>query len=468
MLRKGRVLCSLMTEDRIRWKEAAAYAVGDTASCLYYNTFNVFLMFFYTDTYGLAPAALGAMLLITRIWDTLLDPVMGMVADRTRSRWGQFRPWLLWMAVPYGIAGVMTFVTPDFSPSGKLLYAYVTYTLVMMVYTAINIPYGALLGVITRHSEERTRLSSFRFLGAFAGNLIVQGSLLYLVKTLGHGNDRRGYPLAMGIYALAAIGLFLLTFSYTRERVRPPKSQRTNIRQDLADLAYNRPWIVLCATGIICLTWICIRQACTVYYFKYFAGSEGMASSFMVCGTLATLAGVACTSKLTRWLGGKKRAYIMYNLANAGANAALYLAGPSDFALMYATQILGSFFIGPILPLTWAMYADAADYGEWKNGRRATGLCFSAATFSQKIGWTIGSALAAWMLAFCGFQANAAQTPATLRGIQMMMSIIPGAACLLTAGGALFYNLDGDTQRAIEADLLKREHAQGANCEKTT
>lgn len=446
-----------MAQTPIRWKERIAYAAGDTASCLYYNTFAVFLVFFYTDVFGITAAAAGTMLLITRVWDTLLDPLMGMVADRTRTRWGHFRPWLLWMAVPYGITGILTFVTPGFSPAGKLIYAYVTYTLVMMVYTAINIPYGALLGVITPQSEERTRLSSYRFLGAFLGNLIVQGSLLYLVHALGGGQDQRGFPLAMGIYAVVATGLFLFTFSATNERVRPPQSQKSGIHQDVRDLLHNRPWVVLCLTGVLCLVWISIRGACIVYYFKYYVGSEGMASSFMVIGTLATLLGVSLTARVTNLLGGKKTAYIVLSFLTGVTNAALYLAGPSDVTLIFATQILGSLFSGPLLPLTWSMYADTADYGEWKFGRRATGLTFSAATFAQKMGWTVGASLAAWILAYFGFQANVVQNFGTLRGIKLMMSVLPAIGCLLTMVAAFFYGIDRKLQQEIEADLSARK-----------
>ena len=437
----------------LRWREKLAYAAGDTASCLYYNTFNVFLMFFYTDVFGIGAAAVGTMLLVTRIWDTMLDPLMGMAADRTRSRFGHFRPWILWMAVPYAVTGTLAFITPGFDASGKLIYAYITYTLVMMVYTAINIPYGALLGVITANSEERTRLSSYRFLGAFLGNLIVQGTLLHLVGVLGHGQPQRGFPLAMGVFAVAAAGLFLFTFSSTKERVQPPVSQKSSMRQDLGDLLKNRPWVILCVTGILCLIWISIRNACTVYYFKYYVGSETMASSFMVLGTLATLLGVALTSRISRMLGGKRRAYIVLTLISAGLNAALYPARPSDLVLIYATQILGSFFSGPLLPLTWSMYADTADYGHWKYGRRATGLTFSAATFSQKIGWTLGGSIAAWVLAYFGFQANAVQNVGTLGGIRLMMSLLPAIVCVLTAVAAGFYRLDGKLLREVEEDL---------------
>lgn len=448
--------------ERVRLVERVGYAAGDLASCLYYNTFSLFLMFFYTDTFGIGPAAAGTMLLVTRTWDNFADPLMGLLADRTKSRFGKFRPWLLWIAVPFFISGVLAFITPGFGPTGKLLYAYATYTLVMLVYTAINIPYGALLGVITPDSAERTRLSSYRFLGAFAGNLVVQGTLLTLVKTLGRGNDRLGWPLAVGVFGLAAMLLFLFTFSITRERVQAVSESAATVRGDLLDLLRNRPWLVLGAVSILCLTWISIRNACLVYYFKYYVGRADLTTSFLVAGTVCTLGGVALTDHITTLLGGKKRAYIWLTLLGAATHIGLYFAGPRDFVLMYASQMAGSFFTGPLFPLIWAMYADTADYGEWRFGRRATGLIFSAGTFSQKMGWTVGAAVAGWLLGLYGYQANAAQNVNTLFGIRLLVSLMPAAACGLTVLAAPFYNLDAVLEKRIERELAVRRQEGAA------
>jgi GPH family glycoside/pentoside/hexuronide:cation symporter len=442
--------------DRVRWFERAGYACGDLASCLYYNTWALFLMIFYTDTFGIGPAAAGTMLLVTRTWDMFADPVMGVISDRTRSRFGKFRPWLLWMCAPFAIAGVLTFITPNFSPTGKLIYAYATYTLVMLVYTAINVPYGALLGVITHDADERTRLSSARFIGAFCGNFVVQGTLLFLVKRLGGGNDRTGFPLAMSLYAALAMGLFLVTFATTKERVQPQARHRSSVRVDLGDLLRNRPWLVLGGASILCLIWVSMRGAATLYYFKYFVGNTQLASSWLVSGTAATLLGVACTAPITRWLGGRKRAFVWLQLLNVITCGALYFAAPSNYVLIFGTQIVGSFLNGPLLPLVWAMYADTADYAEWRFGRRSTGLIFSAGTFAQKMGWTVGGAVAGWLLAAFGFHANVAQSALTLTGIRMMMSLLPAAASVVTAAAAMFYTLDAATSQRVQAELKER------------
>ena len=216
------------TVQPLRFSEKIGYGFGDLASCLFWQTFTVFLLFFYTDVFGIAAAAAGTMIGVVRIIDLFADPVMGMIGDRTKTRWGKFRPYLLWVALPFGLIGFLTFYSPDLSATGKLTYAYITYGAMMLVYTAINIPYGALMGVVTPDSLERTKLSSYRFLGAFTGNMIVQTFTVGLVKHFGAGNDKLGYRYAIGIYAVSAVLLFLGTFSLTRERVLPPRDQQTS------------------------------------------------------------------------------------------------------------------------------------------------------------------------------------------------------------------------------------------------
>lgn len=442
--------------QKVTFLEKIGYGVGDTASCLYYQTFSMFLMYFYTDTFGISAAAVGTMFLITRIWDTANDPMMGMIADRTNTRWGKFRPWILWMILPYAITGVLLFITPDLSVTGKLIYAYVTYTLVTMAYTAINIPYGALLGVITSDSNVRTQLSSFRFIGAFMGNLIIQGLLIIMVDKFGGGNKQLGYPLAMGLFALIASGLWFFTFSSSKERIQPPKDQKSTLKQDLTDLMKNRPWLILGLMGILTLIWVSLRNGAMMYYFNYYVGDEKKAAAFMVVGTIFSLLGVSATAFATKILGGKKRAYIIISALNAVLTGLFFIAKPDGFVVMYATHILGSFVAGPLMPMTWSMYADTADYAEWKFGRRATGLIFSAATFSQKMGWTVGGAIAGWVLAAFNYQPNVAQTDEALLGIRLMMSILPAIGSLLVCGAAVFYNLSEDNLEEIQKDLAAR------------
>jgi GPH family glycoside/pentoside/hexuronide:cation symporter len=416
----------------------------------------MFLMYFYTDTFGVSAAAVGTMFLVTRIWDTFNDPIMGMITDRTNTRHGKFRPWILWMIIPYAISGVVLFITPNLSLAGKLIYAYITYTLVTMAYTAINIPYGALLGVMSSNPDERTQLSSFRFIGAFTGNIIIQGSLLYLVAFFGQGNKQVGYPMAMGVFALVAAGLWLYTFLSTKERIIPPKDQTNKIWQDIKDLGKNRPWLVLCFMGVLTLIWVSLRNGAMMYYFNYYVGDEGKAAPFMVVGTIFSLIGVASTTFIARILGGKKKSFIILSALNAGLTAIFFFAKPDDFGLMYASHIFGSLVGGPLMPLTWSMFADTADYAEWKFGRRATGLIFSAGTFSQKMGWTVGGAIAGWVLFAFHYKPNEIQTEEALVGIRLMMSILPAIGSLLVVVASLFYNLSEKKLLVIEKELVER------------
>jgi GPH family glycoside/pentoside/hexuronide:cation symporter len=446
-------------EKLIFWKEKLGYAVGDTASCLYWQTFSMFLMIFYTDTFGISPAVVGTMFLISRFWDAAIDPVMGVIADRTETKYGKFRPWILWGIIPFTVSGIILFITPDLSETGKIIYAYVTYTVVMMVYTMVNVPYGALLGVISPNSEERTTLASYRFIGAFAGNIIVQGTLLYLVMFFGKGNDKVGYPLAMTVFAVAAGLLFFYTFISTKERVKPPKVQST-VKRDIKDLLRNRPWLILCSMGLMTLIYVSIKNGAMLYYFKYYVGNQEAAAPFMVTGTVFSIVGALSTPYIVRWIGSKKATFIVLTVVNAVCMAVFYLAGPKDFGLMYGSQILGSIPGAAMFPLIWSMYADTADYGEWKFGRRATGLVFSAATFSQKMGWAIGGAVAGFVLTIIGFVANVAQDEATLSGIRHMMSTIPAVLCLLVVAVASFYNLNSKLEKQIGDELLARKSTQ--------
>jgi len=440
----------------IRFREKIGYAVGDTASCLYWQTFSMFLMIFYTDTFGITPAVVGTMFLISRFWDAAIDPVMGVIADRTNTRFGKFRPWILRGIIPFTVTGIILFITPDVGETGKIVYAYVTYTLVMMVYTMVNVPYGALLGVISPNSDDRTTLASFRFIGAFAGNIIVQGTLLYLVKAFGGGNDRLGYPLAISVFAVAAGVLFLFTFLSTKERVQPPKEQST-IGRDIRDLLRNRPWLVLSSMGLTTLIYVSIKNGAMLYYFKYYVGDTDAAAPFMVTGTVFSILGALSTPYISKFIGNKRLTFIILTLVNAATMAVFYLAGPHDLVLMYAMQILGSIPGAALFPLIWSMYADTADYGEWKFGRRATGLVFSAGTFSQKMGWAVGGAMAGFVLTLIGFVANVAQNESTLSGIRHMMSTIPACGALLVIVVALFYNLNSTMEKQIAADLQARK-----------
>jgi glycoside/pentoside/hexuronide:cation symporter, GPH family len=452
-----------MTDERHKLSvlEKVGYGLGDTASNFFWQTFALFIMFFYTDVFGIAAAAVGTMMLATRIGDTFVDPIVGIIADRTKSRWGRFRPYLLWLAVPMGVIAVLTFTTPGFSPAGKLVYAYVTLSLMMVAYSAINIPYSALMGVMTPSSIERTSLSSYRFVLAFVAAFIVQWTTLPIVKFFGAGKDTSpfGWQMAMIIFSIAAALLFVATFATTKERVQPPVEAGSSLKNDLKDLGKNKPWVVLFFVGIFALNYASIRNGAAIYYFKYFVGRSDLFGKIMASGTAAFIAGVMVTRWATQLFG--KRNFYMGAMAVTSALTILFYFVPKDeIAVIWASQIVISFVSAPTAPLVWAMYADTADYSEWKSGRRATGLVFSAASFAQKFGWAIGGALTGWLLAYFGFEANKVQSEGAQHGIVLMMSFIPAVGSILATIALCFYPLTEPTMKKIEEELTLRRAGQ--------
>lgn len=442
---------------RLSFREKVAYGFGDTASNLYFQMFTNFLLYFYTDVFGITAAAAGTMFAVVRSWDTFVDPVMGVAADRTNTRWGHYRPYLLWGCVPMAVLGVAMFTTPNFTPAGKLVYAYVTYSLIMLGYSFINIPYSALMGVISPSSDERTSVSSYRFTLAYVGLFIVQGATLILVKWIGGGDAQRGFQGTMGVYGVLAVALFLVTFAGTRERVQPAEGNASSLRDDLKDLLGNGPWIVVCFVGVFALGYISLRTGVIIYYFKYYIGDEALASGFMTAGTVGVVAGAALAGPISRLLGGKRRAYMILMTAASALTVVFYFIPRDRIVLIFACHILISTLFAPTSPLLWAFYADTADYSEWKSGRRATGLVFSAASFSQKLGWAVGGSLPGWMLSYYGFQPNVAQGESVLGGIRLIMSIFPAVAGFLSAGAVLVYSLDDDLMARIERELKARK-----------
>jgi GPH family glycoside/pentoside/hexuronide:cation symporter len=447
--------------DRLSFREKFAYGLGDTASNFYFQAFNLFLAYYYTDIFGLAPGPVGTLLLVVPIAVAALNPVVGALADRTNTRWGKFRPWILWGAIPYGVLGWVMFANPDFGPSGKLFYAYATYTAVLVAYLAINTPYGALMGVISPSSEERTSVSSYRFACAFLGALLI-GWLVPWLKdflTPAGGSPADGFRNTMTIFAVVSVGMFVWTFANTRERVVTPPPARGSLGLDLKDLTRNGPWLVLFFVAFLNLTNTGMRNGAGIYYFKYVVGNEQALGTFNFVGFLCFILGALATKLFTKFFA-RRALMIWLTVINALGIGACYFVDPQNLPLLYACNIIASFAAGPTPAIVWSLYADSADYGEWKFGRRATGLIFSATVFVQKVGLALGAATIGWLLAGLGFQANAAQTPGVVHGITLVFSLIPGLFAL-AAGLAIFlYPLDEPQVKAIERDLAARK--QGA------
>jgi len=459
---------------RLSIKEKVGFSFGDAASNLYFQTFVVFLPIFYTDVFGLTASAMGTMLLVTRIFDAVNDPIMGIIADRTETRWGKFRPYIAALAIPLAIGGVLAFTTPDFGDTGKLVYAYITYMLLVVLYTAINVPYSALMGVITPNSMERTEVSTYRFVAAFVGQFIIGATALTLVERLGGGNEQLGWQLTMGVYGLLAIALLLGTFFLTRERVPPSTELQGKIREDLSDLFKNKPWVLIGAATVFQLTYIVMRGSATPYYFRYFVQDQHMAlfgvdialdytvftSSFVTLGTAATLIGAVCTGFFAKRMD-KKNVYSSFLAASAIFSAFFLVLEPENVYLIYGLNFLVSFFFGSVSVLQWAIYTDAADFGEWKFGRRATALIMAASLFALKLGLTLGGSLVGWMLGFYGFEAGVAQPEETMVGIRLIMSVYPALFGIVGGLIMFFYPLTDKMMVTIEEDLTAR-HAEAA------
>ena len=456
--------------DKISLKEKIGYGLGDAASSMFWKIFSMYLLFFYTDVFGLAPAVVGTMFLITRIWDSCFDPIVGIIADRTKSKWGKFRPYLLWVAVPFAVIGVLTFYTPDFDQKGKIIYAYVTYSLMMMIYSLINVPYASLLGVMSSDRKERTTLSSYRMVFAFGGSLLALWLIEPLVNYFGGTlNSKTGWLATIAVFGIITTAFFLACFLWTKERVKPIDDEQTNLKEDLKDLLKNRPWWILLGAGIGALIFNSIRDGAAVYYFKYYISSSvnfdfslfgtdfhmTPTSIYLVLGQAANIIGVIIATPIANKIG-KKKTFLGAMALAAILSLIFYFFGKEDVFLIMSFQVLISICAGCIFPLIWSMYADSADYSEWKQGRRATGLVFSASSMSQKFGWTIGGAGAGWLLGYYGFQANVEQTATAQNGIQLMLSILPAIAAAISVAFIAFYPLSEEKLQIIEQDLNEK------------
>jgi GPH family glycoside/pentoside/hexuronide:cation symporter len=352
--------------------EKVGYGAGDTASNIFYQAFNIVLFYYYTDVWGIAPGVVGTIFLVARFWDAVNDPAMGILADRTQTRWGRYRPYLLWLSIPFGVIGFLTFASPDLEGGMKIIYAASTYTLLGMIYTAINVPYSAMMGVMTPDTEERTILASYRFVGAFSAALIIGASVKPMVSALGGGNEMLGYRLTFAILGALASALFLFTFLTTRERLSTKNDKAdTRIRSDLKILVKNKPWLVMAVAGILTLSNVAVRAAVTFHYFKYYVGDTGekffwwmdLTSFFLATGSIVFIIGIFFTNTLRKRFG-KRNSLIGLTLMNAVGTIAFFFVPPDNIPLMLIVNLAATLFAGPTPGLVWAMYTDVADYGE--------------------------------------------------------------------------------------------------------
>ncbi|MGO2010391.1 MAG: glycoside-pentoside-hexuronide (GPH):cation symporter [Pseudoalteromonas sp.] len=433
-------------------KEKIAYGLGDTASNIIFQTVMLFLTFFYTDIFGISPAIVGTMFLVVRVVDAVTDPLMGALTDKTSTKYGSYRPYLLWLAVPFGIVSIITFTTPDLSSTGKVVYAFITYTLLMLVYTAINIPYSALGGVLSRDPAERVSIQSYRFVFGMFGGLIVSSCTLSLVDWLGEGDNALGYQLTMVIMSVLGVTLFLICFYFTKERISNPPNKQLNIKQQMATLWQNGPFRVLCAASVVLLTSMVLRTTLAIYYVKYVLGEADLVTQFVTLGMIGNILGCACAQPLSKRVD-KKTAYIYLQYISAVISCiAFWLPGENLF-IAFGVYFLWCFFTQMATPLLWAKMADTIDYGQWKTGQRLTGLVYASVAFFIKLGLALGGAIAGWLLAYYGYQANTEISEATKSGILTSFTLFPAIGSVLVALIMKRYILDNKTVLQIDAEL---------------
>lgn len=466
---------------KIRLSEKIGYGLGDMSSSMFWKLFGAYLMIFYTDVFGISAAVVGTMFAVTRVWDSFFDPVVGAVADRTSSRWGRFRPYLLFLAVPFGVIGILTFLTPPFGQTGKIVYAFITYALMMMVYSAINVPYASLLGVMSPDPTDRNTLATYRMTFAYLGSFLALLLFMPLVNAFGGGNSggpmlgwltapQAGWLMAVGVIAVVCVLLFLGCFALTKERVRPVRQGKTSLKTDLRDLLHNRPWWILLGAGVASLVFNSIRDGATVYYFKYYVDETAVGSIsflglpfvlsglYLAVGQAANILGVILAAPVSNRIG-KRRTFMAAMAVASVLSVAFFWLGKDQLVPIFILQALISVCAGSIFPLLWSMYADCADYSELQTGNRATGLIFSSSSMSQKFGWAFGTAITGWMLAQFGFQANTVQSAETLQGIRMFLSLLPAAGAFLSLVFIYFYPLSEQKMRQITHELEEKRTA---------
>jgi len=484
-------LAVIDSDGKLTLVEKVGYGLGDTASNILYQAWSFFLMIFYTDVFGIDAKVASFMFLITRVWDMVNDPIMGMIADRTNTRWGKFRPYLLWMAVPYGILAFAMFVTPNLGHMAptlayklKIAYAYMTYILATMAYTAINIPYSSMMAVMTPNPKERTTLSQYRFFFAFVGAMLITTFTLPLARFFGSDPSHPGYDadlgysqalgfqVTMGVFGAIAIVLLLITFLTTRERVIPPGDQKSTFSGDLKDVSKNIPWIVIFVAAVFWLTHNMIRNGMVAYYFDYVNGEGSkvlwsfsiaalkldfdQTTTFLTIGTIGMMCGVFLSTPLKKYFD-KKLTIIAVTLGGVVCGALFYWLPEKNFILLGVMNFIWSVLAGAMPVFLFAMFADVADYHEWKFKKRATGLVTAGIMFAIKAGVAIGGFLALNLLGQFGYIKGEPITPEIVNGIKLLFSLIPAGFLAICCFLLFYYPVNDKLLAKIESDLKKRK-----------
>jgi len=476
--------------------EKVGYSLGDLAANLIFQTLMTFLAYFYTDVYKIPAGSASAIIFIGGFFGAFFNIIMGAIADRTNTRWGKFRPWILWTSIPFGVIALLAFSTPNFSANGKLIYALVTYFFLVIIYSANNLPYSALSGVITGDMKQRNSLSAYRFVAVMVAQFIIQSLLLPLVLSVGHGDKAIGFEKVMLFFSITGVVCFIITFLTTKERITPAQTEKSSIRTDLKDLSLNKPWVIMLLLTILVFITLALKGGMYIYYFKYYLNESAQAtflenigfnrfivglnhtvtsmglgkfqwpedaptsanSLFNAGGIVMMIIGIMFSKPLADKFG-KRNIFGIFLTLSAFCLILFNFYAQTAIAIVFVTQILHGFFYGVTIPLLWAMIADVADYSEWKNNRRATAIIFSAMIFGLKIGLSIGGALGAALLSSYGYVAEStAQTEETIAGIKMSVSIYPGIIFILGAILLVRYEINKTIETTIEKDLKERRN----------
>jgi glycoside/pentoside/hexuronide:cation symporter, GPH family len=466
------------TSHKLSVKEKIGYSLGDLSANLVFQTLMTFLAFFYTDIFKIPPAKAASVMLVGGIFGACFNLVMGAIADRTVTRWGKFRPWILWTSVPFGISAFLAFSTPDLSEGGKVAYAFATYFFLVIMYSANNLPYSALSGVMTGDMNERNSLSSYRFVAVMVAQFVTQVLLLPMVLFLGGGDKPLGFKMAVGIFAVVAVVCCIITFLTTKERIVPTPEQKSTVAEDITDLTRNKPWIIMLFLTILVFVTLAMKGGSFIYYFKNYIdpqaisnflvswgfgnpktageGAETAFGIFNAGGIIFMIVGILFSKSLANKYG-KRDVYAYGLIASTIFICALYFFQPESVGFVIFSQILHGFFYGITIPILWAMIADVADYSEWKTNRRATAIIFSAMIFGLKVGLSIGGALVGALLAHYNYDANlTSQAPSTINGIKLMVSVYPSLFFIAGACLLFFYEINKEKETQIERELAER------------
>ena len=475
------------TSDKLSIIEKIGYSLGDLAANLVFQTLMTYLAYFYTDIYKLdTNDATAIMFTVGLVAAFGFNPVVGAIADRTNSKWGKFRPWILWTAVPLGIISVMAFSTPDFSYKGKVIYAVVTYTLLLLLYATSNLPYSALSGVITGNMKERNSISSYRFVAVMFAQFFVQVFMLPIIIYAGEGDKAVGIEIVMTWLAVIGTIMLLITFLTTRERVVPTKDQKSSIWEDILDLVNNKPWIIMLLITTLTFVSLAMKGGSYVYYFENFIDASKLTSFinpvleflssveinffgndpvsagfglFNAGGIIFMIIGIGLSKALADKYG-KRNIFGLFLFIATLFIVFFNFFKPTSIGLIFGAQILHGFFYGITIPLLWAMIADVADYSEWKNNRRATAIIFSAMMVGLKLGLSIGGALVTKILDFYDYDASIStiQSPDAILGTKLLVSIYPAIPFFIAVGLLFFYEINKSMENQIETDLKQRRN----------